>query len=67
MPVINRTLSDTNLQRFRVDFKNLIKAVSDSQGELDIAIRNEYIAKALRINTMQGIPCAIYNSTTNSY
>jgi len=43
MPAIKRYLSDKNLNRFETDFKNLIKIVKDSNGELDIAIRDDYL------------------------
>ena len=43
MPVIKRYLSDENLQRFKTDFKNLIKIINNSNGELDLAIRDNYL------------------------
>jgi len=43
MPAIKRYLSDKNLKRFETDFKNLIKIVNNSNGELDIAIRDNYL------------------------
>jgi len=43
MPVIKRYLSDENLQRFETDFENLIKIINNSNGELDIAIRDNYL------------------------
>ena len=43
MPAIKRYLSDKNLKRFKTDFKNLIKIVNNSNGELDIAIRANYL------------------------
>lgn len=43
MPAIKRYLSDKNLKRFKTDFKNLIKTVNNSNGELDIAIRSNYL------------------------
>jgi spore coat protein CotF len=41
--VIKRYLTDKNLKRFEIDFKNLIKIVNNSEGELDIAIRENYL------------------------
>ena len=43
MPGIKRYLSDKNLKRFEADFKNLIKIANNSNGELDIAIRANYL------------------------
>ena len=43
MSVIKRYLSDKNLKRFETDFKSLIKTVNNSNGELDIAIRSNYL------------------------
>lgn len=41
--VIKRYLADKNLKRFEIDFKNLIKIVNNSEGELDISIRENYL------------------------
>ncbi|MBA7700412.1 hypothetical protein ES703_109126 [subsurface metagenome] len=43
MQIIMRYLSEKNLKRFEIDFKNLIKIVNNSEGELDIAIRENYL------------------------
>ncbi|MCD6162374.1 MAG: hypothetical protein J7K40_08180 [candidate division Zixibacteria bacterium] len=43
MPIIKRYLSTENLPRFKTDFKNLIKIVNNSNGELDLAIRDNYL------------------------
>jgi len=43
MQAIKRYLSDKNLQRFITDFKNLIKIINSSNGELDLAIRDNYL------------------------
>lgn len=43
MPIIKRYLSDENLPRFKTDFKNLIKIINSSNGELDLAIRENYL------------------------
>lgn len=55
MPAIDRTLSDVNLQGFRSDFRNLIRIVIDSQGELDIAIRDEYLNVYYKGNSLARI------------
>jgi hypothetical protein len=43
MPTIKRYLSDKNLKRFETDLKYLVKIVNNSNGELDIAIRANYL------------------------
>ncbi|MFC1693077.1 hypothetical protein ACFL1R_06195 [Candidatus Latescibacterota bacterium] len=43
MPVIKRYLSDENLKRFETELKFLIKTMKNSNGELDIAIRDNYL------------------------
>ncbi len=43
MPTIQRYLSEKNLKRFETDFKILVKIVNNSNGELDIAIRVNYL------------------------
>ena len=43
MAVINRVLSQSFLESFKLDFKNLIRIVNDSHGELDLAIRDNYL------------------------
>ena len=43
MQAIKRYLSDINLQRFKTDFKNSIKIINSSNGELDLAIRDNYL------------------------
>ena len=55
MSVIDRTLSDTNIRRFLVDFKNLVNIVNNSQGELDIAIRDEYLNVYYKGNSLAKI------------
>lgn len=43
MPEIKRYLSGKNLKRFETDFNHLIKIVNNSNGELDLAIRANYL------------------------
>jgi hypothetical protein len=43
MPAIKRYLSDKNIERFETNFKHLIEIIKNSNGELDIAIRANYL------------------------
>jgi len=43
MLAIKRYLSDKNLKEFEIDFRPLIKIVNNSNGELDMAIRANYL------------------------
>ena len=55
MPAIKRFLSDKNLKRFVTDYKNLIKIVNDSNGELDIALRDNYLSVYYKGNSLAKI------------
>lgn len=55
MQLIKRYLSKENLRRFEIDFKDLIKKVNGSQGELDIAIRENYLNIYYRGNSLARI------------
>lgn len=43
MPAIKRYLSDKNLKGFEDDFSQLIEIIKDSNGELDLSIRANYL------------------------
>lgn len=55
MPTIKRYLSEKNLNRFEADFKNLIKIANNSNGELDIAIRANYLNVYYKGNSLAKI------------
>ncbi|MFC1936459.1 hypothetical protein ACFLYP_02195 [Chloroflexota bacterium] len=55
MPTINRVLSEENLGNFIKDFKNLIKIVNNSQGELDLSIRDNYLNVYYKGNSLARI------------
>ena len=55
MTVIKRYLSDVMLKEFKSDFSNVIKIVNNSYGELDLAIRHEYLNLYSRGNSIAKI------------
>jgi len=55
MPEIRRYLSDKNLKRFETDFIHLIKIVNNSNGELDLAIRANYLSIYYKGNSLAKI------------
>ncbi|MBT3239640.1 MAG: hypothetical protein HON98_07420 [Chloroflexi bacterium] len=55
MQTIYRVLSKNNLNQFISDFDNLIKIVNNSQGELDLAIRNAYVNLYFKGNSLAKI------------
>ena len=55
MPVIRRYLSQEFLELFIHDFGNLVKIVKHSHGELDIAIRENYLNLYYRGNSLANI------------
>jgi len=55
MPVINRVISGINLSRFLNDYKNLIKILNNSKGELDISIREDYLNIYFKGNSLAKI------------
>lgn len=55
MKTINRVISKENLNRFVIDFKNIIKIVNNSKGELDLAIRDDYINLYFKGNSLAKI------------
>ena len=55
MAVINRVLSQSFLESFKLDFKNLIRIVNDSHGELDLAIRDNYLNLYYKGNSLAQI------------
>lgn len=55
MPIIKRYLSDEFLDAFIRDFSKLIKMVKDLQGELDLAIRENYLNVYFKGNSISNI------------